>query len=96
MAAYMVAQYRSAEEYAAYRVAVAELNRKCGARILTKSGTARCIEGEWSHDSMVIIEFASLTAAQQFYQSQQYAAVKALRQDAPPMSIVLVDGVPGE
>ena len=96
MAAYMVAQYRSAEEYAAYRVAVAELNRKCGARILTKSGTARCIEGEWRHDSMVIIEFASLTAAQQFYQSQQYAAVKALRQDAPPMSIVLVDGVPGE
>jgi uncharacterized protein (DUF1330 family) len=44
---------------------------------------------------MVIIEFASLTAAQQFYQSQEYAAVKALRQDAPPMSIVLVDGVPG-
>jgi uncharacterized protein (DUF1330 family) len=96
MPAYMVAQYRSVKEYAAYRTAVGELNRKYGARILTQSGTARCIEGEWDHDSMVIIEFASLTAAQQFYQSQEYAAVKALRQDAPPISIVLVDGIPGE
>jgi len=33
---------------------------------------------------MVIIEFASLTAAQQFYQSQEYAAVKALRQGRAP------------
>jgi uncharacterized protein (DUF1330 family) len=96
MPAYIVAQYRSAKEYSAYRIAVAELNRKSGARILTQSGTARCIEGEWDHDSMVIIEFASLTAAQQFYQSQEYAAVKARRQGAPPISIVLVDGVPGE
>jgi uncharacterized protein (DUF1330 family) len=96
MPAYIVAQYRSAKEYSAYRIAVAELNRTSGARILTQSGTARCIEGEWDHDSMVIIEFASLTAAQQFYQSQEYAAVKALRQGAPPISIVLVDGVAGE
>ena len=69
MPAYMVAQYRSSQEYAAYRTAVADLNRKYGARILTQSGTARCIEGEWNHDSMVIIEFASLAVAQQFYQS---------------------------
>ncbi len=67
MPAYMVAQYRSAKEYAAYRTAV-----------------------------VVIIEFASLTVAQQFYQSEEYAAVKALRQGAPPISIVVVDGVPGE
>jgi uncharacterized protein (DUF1330 family) len=96
MPAYMVAQYRSSQEYAAYRIAVAELNRKYGARILTQSGTARCIEGEWNHDSMVIIEFASLAVAHQFYQSQEYAAVKVLRQDAPPISIVVVDGMPGE
>ena len=96
MPAYMVAQYRSSQEYAAYRTAVAELNRKYGARILTQSGTAQCIEGEWNHDSMVIIEFASLAVAQQFYQSQEYSAVKVLRQDAPPISIVVVDGMPGE
>ena len=96
MPAYMVAQYRSSQEYAAYRTAVAELNRKYGARILTQSGTARRIEGEWNHDSMVIIEFTSLAVAQQFYQSQEYAAVKALRQGAPPISIVVVDGMPGE
>ena len=96
MPAYMVAQYQSSQEYAAYRTAVAELNRKYGARILTQSATARCIEGEWNHDSMVIIEFASLAVAQQFYQSQEYAAVKVLRQDAPPISIVVVDGMPGE
>ena len=92
MPAYMVSQYRNSKEYDAYRAAVAELNRKHNARILTKPGSARCIEGEWPADSMVIIEFASLDAAKQFYQSKEYEAVKALRKDAPPLTIVVMEG----
>ena len=95
MPAYMVAQYRSLKEYDAYRAAAGELNRKHGARILTRAGTARCIEGDWQSDSMVIIEFASMEHAQQFYNSPEYAAVKALRKNAPPITIVVMDGAPG-
>jgi uncharacterized protein (DUF1330 family) len=92
MPAYMVSQYRSSKELDAYRAAASELNRKHGAKILTKAGTARCIEGDWTADSMVIIEFASLEAAKQFYESKEYAEVKALRKDAPPLTIVVMDG----
>lgn len=92
MPAYMVSQYRSSNEYDAYRKAVIELNRKHGARILTKAGTARCIEGNWAADSMVIIEFASAEAAKEFYESKEYAEVKALRESAPPLTIVVMDG----
>ncbi len=92
MPAYMVSQYRSSKEYDAYRAAVSELNRKHGARILTRAGTARCIEGDWQCDSMVIIEFESLDAARKFYESEEYKAVKALRENAPPLTIVVMDG----
>lgn len=92
MPAYMVAQYRNLKEYDAYRKAATELNRKYGAKILTKAGTSRCVEGDWPHESMVIIEFASPEAAEAFYRTEEYAQVKALRKDAPPITIVVVDG----
>ena len=92
MPAYMVSQYRNSSELNAYRAAASALNAKHGARILTKPGTARCIEGDWQADSMVIIEFASMEAAQQFFESKEYAEVKALRKDAPPLTIVVMDG----
>ncbi len=92
MPAYMVSQYRNGPEYDAYRKAVADLNRRHGARILTRPGTAFCVEGNWDADSMVIIEFPSLQAARGFYESTEYAAVKALRKDAAPLTIVVMDG----
>ena len=92
MPAYMVAQYRSLKEYDAYRKAAIELNRKHGARVLTKAGTSRCVEGAWPHENLVIIEFESIEAAEAFYKTEEYAEVKALRKEAPPITIVVVDG----
>lgn len=92
MPAYMIAQYRNSAEYDAYRSAVVALNRLHGARILTKAGTARALEGNWAFDSMVVVEFESQAAAEAFYSSQAYEHIKALRVQAPPMLIVLVDG----
>lgn len=93
MSAYIIAQYRNSDEYAAYRRAASELNAKWGARILTKAGTSRLLEGSWEHDSMVVIEFESRQVAEAFYASDAYKAAKALRMDAPPILIVMVDGV---
>jgi uncharacterized protein (DUF1330 family) len=33
-----------------------------------------------------------MEAARRFYDSQEYQEVKKLRQDAPPLTIVMVDG----
>src|SRR5262249_40465239 len=92
MAAYIVSQMRTSGAYDAYRTAARELNRKYGARILTRPGTATGLEGNWQADALVIIEFESLEAAQRFYDSDEYKEVKKLREDAPPLTIVLVDG----
>ena len=72
MPAYMVAQYRSLKEYDAYRKAAIELNRKHGARVLTKAGTSRCVEGEWPHENLVIIEFDSMEAAEKLLQGDPF------------------------
>jgi uncharacterized protein (DUF1330 family) len=92
MPAYMISQYRNLKEYDSYRAAVGPLNAKAGARILTKPGSAQVVEGAWPYDNAVIIEFASREAARAFYESAEYAAVKALRKDAPPMTVIVLDG----
>ena len=76
MPAYMIAQYRNSEEYDAYRGAVVALNQLHGARILTKAGTARALEGHWEFDSMVVVEFESQAAAEAFYSSQAYEHIE--------------------
>lgn len=92
MSALIIAQYRNSDEYAAYRRAASDLNAKVGARILTKAGTSQLLEGVWEYDSMVVIEFENRAAAEAFYASDTYKAAKALRKDAPPLLVVLVDG----
>jgi len=92
MPAYMVSQYRNSKELDAYRAAATALNAKHGARILTKPGTARCVEGDWQADPMVLIEFASMEAAHELFASKEYAEVKATRKNAPPLTIVVMDG----
>lgn len=62
MSTYVFAQYRRSPDYDLYWAAAAALNHKYGARVLTQSGTERCIEGEWLATAMVIIEFPSREA----------------------------------
>lgn len=91
MPAYMIAQFKNSSAYDAYRKAVRPLNQKFGAKMLSKPGTAVVLEGNWDKDSLAVIEFASMAEAKRFYGSDEYQAIKALRKDAPPMTIVLVE-----
>lgn len=91
MSAYMIAQFKSSSAYDAYRKAVGPFNQKFGAKMLSKPGTAVLLEGNWDKDSLVVIEFASMAEAKRFYGSDKYKEIKALRKDAPPITIVLVD-----
>jgi len=91
MPAYMIAQFKNGPAYDAYRQAVRPLNQKFGAKMLSKPGTLELLEGSWDKDTVALIEFSSMAEARQFYASPEYQAVKALRKDAPPMTILLVE-----
>jgi uncharacterized protein (DUF1330 family) len=94
MTAYIVSQYDLLPEYDAYRKQATALNLEHDARVITVSGTEEVIEGNWPFQGLTIIQFKSVEHAREFIASEPYKAVKALRADAPPLTIVLVDGDP--
>jgi uncharacterized protein (DUF1330 family) len=65
---------------------------KYNARILARGGTAEQMEGD-GRPRNVVIEFESMEQALACYNSQEYQAAKAHRNDAGIADIVIVEGV---
>jgi uncharacterized protein (DUF1330 family) len=66
-----------------------------GASVLAFGPAAEVLEGEWPADQTVILEFESVEAARDWYQSEAYQAAAPLRQAAADTNAVLVTGLPG-
>jgi uncharacterized protein (DUF1330 family) len=81
-----------AEQYQHYASGTREAFQKYGASILARGGRFEQMEGE-GRPRNVVIEFPSLQAAIDCYNSPEYQAAKAKRQGAGIAEIVLVEGV---
>ena len=80
------------DQYKFYAEAAPEAFKKYGATILARGGKSQQMEGQ-GRPSNVEIEFPSLQAAVDCYNSLEYQAAKAKRKDAGEAEIVLVEGV---
>jgi len=80
------------DQYKFYAEAAPTAFKKYGATILARGGAFRQMEGE-GRPRNVVIEFPSLQAAIDCYNSPEYQAAKARRQGAGVAEIVLVEGV---
>jgi uncharacterized protein (DUF1330 family) len=65
---------------------------KYGAVMLARGGDYQQMEGE-GHARNVVIEFPSLQAAKDCYNSPEYQAAKLKRKDAGIANVLLVEGV---
>ena len=80
------------DQYQHYATATREAFQKYGANILARGGTFQQMEGD-GHPRNVVIEFPSLQAALDCYNSPEYQSAKAKRVGAGIANIVLVEGV---
>lgn len=80
------------EQYQQYAGSTKEAFQKYGATVLARGGAHEQMEGE-GRPRNVVIEFPSLQAAIDCYNSPEYQAAKAKRQGAGIAEIVLVEGV---
>ena len=64
-----------------------------GGRFIVRGGDVSTLEGEWDTRRIVVIEFPDVATAREWYESEDYAPLKAMRQSASAMNIILVDGV---
>ncbi|MBI2717857.1 MAG: DUF1330 domain-containing protein [Rhizobiales bacterium] len=81
-----------ADRYKVYADAAGEAFRKYGATILARGGAYRQMEGQ-DRPRNVVVEFPSLQAAIDCYNSPEYQAAKANRKSAGIVEMVLVEGV---
>jgi uncharacterized protein (TIGR02246 family) len=80
-----------AQAYEAYRSAIAAPLTRFGARFIVRGGSQSVVEGEM-RPRTVVIEFPSLQAAADCYNSPEYQAAKALRAPVSAADICIVDG----
>ena len=82
------------DKYDTYRVLNAAAFKKYGARFLVRGGEFEVREGT-GRSRNVVIEFPSLQAARECYDSQEYNVAKAARENAADIDVVIVEGYDG-
>lgn len=73
-----------------YLMAVTPLVKKFEGRYLTRTPNVALIEGEAKPQFSLVAEFASQESAQAFYDSDEYAPYKAMRQAGSQSQFLLV------
>jgi uncharacterized protein (DUF1330 family) len=95
MAAYCLFQnleISDAEKMNQYVASVVPVTHRYGGEYVVLGGKVETKEGDWELHTPVLIKFPSLSAANEWYSSAEYAPLKALRLEAGRFSAVFIEG----
>ena len=95
MPAYVIADVREVRDQDAlieYRRRNTDAVAAHGGHFVVRGGAATVLEGDWDTRRMVVIEFPDAGAARAWWESDDYAPLKAMRREASDTNIVLVEG----
>ena len=95
MSAYIIVQLDivDADKLETYRAEVPATIEKYGGRYLARGGRMERLEGDDPLPRLVILEFPSYKQAKAWYDSEDYADLKATRLAASRSHALLVDGL---
>lgn len=63
-----------------------------GGRYLARGGAVTKLEGDWTPGRFVILEFPSAAKAREWWGSELYAPIKAIRHATARTQMILVEG----
>ena len=95
MSVYVIADVREVRDRDAlveYRRRNTDAVASHGGRFVVRGGEATLLEGTWDTVRMVVIEFPDAAAARAWWESEEYAPLKAMRREASDTNIVLLEG----
>lgn len=93
MPGYAIANYKvtDAEAYATYTKSVLPSLKKYGGKPLVVNHQTEAVEGEANHQT-IVLEFESVERAKEWYHSEEYKDVKAIRIAATEGMFIISDG----
>jgi uncharacterized protein (DUF1330 family) len=95
VAAYVVYQGEvlDPERYDEYKTKGAASIVAAGGRYLVRGGDVEVLEGEAPAGRTVVLEFPTMQAAIDWYQSDEYTEIRKIREGAARARMYVVDGV---
>ncbi len=95
MAAYFIVDLAvtDREVFEEYRGKVGATLEKYGGKYLVRGGAFEKVEGDWTPTRLVILEFESMERAKEFYYSEEYKGIMAIRHRSANTNVVLVEGL---
>lgn len=63
-----------------------------GGRFIVRGGKSESLEGDWNPQRIVVLEFHSVEKAKQWWNSEQYAPAKKIRQRTANTKMIVVEG----
>ena len=64
-----------------------------GGRYIARGGKAESLEGDWSPDRIVILEFDSMDKAKAWMNSPEYREARTMRHEAAISRTIVVEGM---
>ena len=95
MSAYVIfdVEIRDMSRYQEFMKGVKPALDAAGARYLSRGGAHKVYEGDWEPRRIVLLEFPSVTAWEEFYTGPVYQGLKAVRDECSSARLVSVDGL---
>ncbi len=95
MAAYLIfdVEIRDMARYQEFMAGVKPALEAAGARYLVRGGAHKVYEGDWEPRRVVLLEFPTAQAADDFYNGETYRKLKAIRDECSSARLVMVEGV---
>jgi uncharacterized protein (DUF1330 family) len=94
MPAYVISEVevRDPEAMEAYRTLAARTIAQYGGRYLVRGGAATLVEGAPPPNTLIIVEFASMERAREWYGSAEYGEALKLRRTGLERRLIFVEG----
>jgi uncharacterized protein (DUF1330 family) len=79
--------------YEKYKQLAAATVTAYGGKYIARGGTTEVLEGTWTPERLVILEFESLDRARAWLNSPEYTPIKEMRHKTAVSNMVVVDGI---
>ncbi|MDQ5814480.1 MAG: DUF1330 domain-containing protein [Actinomycetota bacterium] len=95
MPAYLIADtdITDPERYEEYKRQAAPLVERFGGRYCARGGKHEVLEGDFEPVRLVVLEFPDMESLKAWYNSPEYAPVKAIRQEAAKSRLIALEGM---
>ena len=95
MTAYIIVQINitNKDQYKEYLNQVTPIAKKYGGIYIIRGGKYKTMLGKWNYERTVVIKFHSYDLAMKWYNSEEYAPVKKIREDNSEGNLIIIEGI---